>query len=331
MHRFVDETQIQIKAGNGGAGAVSFRHEKFVEFGGPDGGDGGRGGDVYFLASPSVPTLSHIRHDRKYYAGNGKSGRGQNKSGAKGKDLTIKLPLGTQLLDLVSQKVIHDFIDDEPFLAAEGGRGGKGNAFFKSSTRQSPRFAQSGEEREPLRYLLSLKLIADVGLVGLPNAGKSSLLKALTHANPRIAGYPFTTLSPNLGVMELSLYQKIHIADIPGIIEGAAKGIGLGISFLKHIERVKLLLLVLDVNSADVRAELEIIRKELDSYNPVLNKRPFLVVFNKIDLIEDLTFLQEWIASFYDEGIYPLAVSARKKQGLMELKEEIAKKLAGHL
>lgn len=325
MHRFVDETHIHLKAGNGGAGAVSFRREKFVEFGGPDGGNGGKGGNVYFQAFSSINTLSHIRHDRKYYAGNGKSGRGQNKTGADGKDLYIKLPIGTQLLHPYSHELVHDFVNEEPFLIAQGGRGGKGNAFFKSSTRRSPRFAQPGEECSSMQFLLSLKLIADVGLVGFPNAGKSSLLKVLTHASPQIANYPFTTLSPNLGVLDISVYQQIHIADIPGIIEGAAKGVGLGISFLKHIERVRLLLFVLDAANADVKTEMEILRKELDSYNPILNDRPFLVVFNKIDLIDDKDFLQEWLHSFHQEDIHPIAISTVTKEGLPELKQEIAK------
>lgn len=325
MHRFIDETHIHLKAGNGGAGAVSFRREKFVEFGGPDGGNGGKGGDVYFQAFSSINTLSHIRHDRKYYAGNGKSGRGQNKTGADGKDLYIKLPLGTQLLHPYSHELVHDFTNEEPFLIAEGGRGGKGNAFFKSSTRQSPRFAQPGEECQSMQFLLSLKLIADVGLVGFPNAGKSSLLKALTHASPQIANYPFTTLSPNLGVLDISVYQQVHLADIPGIIEGAAKGVGLGISFLKHIERVRLLLFVLDAANAHVKDELEILRKELDSYNPLLNERPFLVVFNKIDLIDDKDFLHEWLESFHKDEIYPIGISTVTKEGLPELKKAIAK------
>lgn len=324
MHRFVDETTIELKAGNGGPGAVSFRHEKYVEFGGPDGGNGGAGGNVYFEASSAINTLSHIRHDRKYYAGNGHAGGGQNKTGRDGKDLIIKLPLGAQLLNPLTHTLIHDFTDEKPFLIAKGGRGGKGNAFFKSSTRQSPRFSQPGEQREPQHFMLSLKLIADVGLVGFPNAGKSSLLKALTKANPQIANYPFTTLSPNLGVLDVSVYKKIHLADIPGIIEGAAKGVGLGISFLKHIERVNLILFVLDMTNALVKEELEILRTELDTYNPVLNKRPFLVVFNKIDLIDDKNFLAEWIDSFQAEGIHPIAVSALSGEGLDVLRKNIA-------
>ncbi len=326
MSRFVDETPIRVKAGNGGAGCISFLHEKFLEFGGPDGGDGGDGGDVYFVADPRVMALGHIRPERLYKAENGQPGMGNKCSGRRGQDLIIKVPFGTELIDPESGEVIHDFIDEEPFCAAKGGRGGKGNAFFANSVRQSPKFAQPGEETEERQFRLALKMIADVGLVGFPNAGKSTLLKSLTHANPKIAGYPFTTLTPNLGVMEHEAGQ-ITVADIPGILEGASRGYGLGLSFLKHIERVKLLVFVLDIATAHGTDELKILKSELSSYNKKLLQRPSLVVFNKADLVDDRQFLTDYIASFKAEGIDCLTVSAMTGEGLDLLKAEILRRL----
>lgn len=323
MHRFIDETPITIKAGNGGAGSVSFRHEKYLEFGGPDGGDGGAGGNVYFVPDGRVITLSHIRSNKVYRAGNGQPGQGRQKSGKKGSDLRIKVPFGTILYDAESGEVVHDFLDKEPYLAAEGGRGGKGNAFFKSSTRQAPRFAQPGESREPLEFSLELKLIADVGLVGFPNAGKSTLLKALTNANPRIANYPFTTLTPNLGVIDRNTLRPVTVADIPGILEGASHGIGLGISFLKHIERVSFLIFLLDVSTAYGEDDLQILKNELAVYNPELLQRPWMVVLNKIDEVDDREFLQEWISEM-PQATYPtLAISAQTGEGIQELRKVI--------
>lgn len=332
MHKFIDEAVIRVKAGHGGAGCVSFRHEKFIEKGGPDGGDGGDGGNIYIVADNRVMTLSHLRTNKTYKAANGRPGQGRLKSGGKGRDLTIKVPPGTQLIDPVSGMIINDFIaEDEPFLAAAGGRGGKGNAHFKSSVRQAPRFSQPGEDTTLLEFRLSLKMIADVGLVGFPNAGKSTLLKTLAGANPKIGAYPFTTLTPNLGVIEDEELEKLVIADIPGILEGASKGHGLGLSFLKHIERVRLLVYVLDLQTAHGPDELQILRNELETYNPEMPEKPYLVVFNKIDTIEDRDFLNEYLKSFKSEGISAIPVSAATGEGLEELKQKIISLYKNHL
>ena len=314
-----------MKAGNGGAGAVSFRTEKFIPMGGPDGGDGGKGGDIYVVADPRIINLSHFHSNRLYAAKNGSQGMGRNRNGKNGDDLFLKVPIGTSIYDEHGNLLV-DCINEEPYLLSEGARGGRGNAFFKSSTMQAPQFAQPGEQTEELQITLSLKMIADIGLVGLPNAGKSTLLKALTHAAPKIGNYPFTTLSPNLGTLEVSPAKTCVIADIPGIIEGASKGHGLGISFLKHIERVQLILFVLDVTMADVEAELAILRKELESYNPALNERPFLIVFNKCDLI-DPEFEKEWLDHFRKLNLDPIAISASQRRGLKELLEAIDRAL----
>ena len=302
---------------------MSFRHEKYIEFGGPDGGDGGAGGDIYFQPDARVLSLNHLRKDKLYKAQDGRAGQGQQKSGKKGQDLYIKVPVGCQVIDTETDEIIKDFIDEEPWVFLHGGRGGKGNAFFTSSTRQAPRFAQEGEDTEEHSVKLSLKLIADIGLVGFPNAGKSTLLKALTNANPKIGNYPFTTLSPNLGVIELNESQRALVADIPGILEGASKGHGLGLSFLKHIERVKILLFVLDISQANVDLELKILRDELHHYNEELLNRPCLVVLNKIDLVDDEEFLADWIRSIEKENHTVIGISAHDGTGLNLLLEKI--------
>ncbi|MCB1200173.1 MAG: GTPase ObgE [Leptospiraceae bacterium] len=328
MHRFVDEINIRIKAGDGGAGCVSFLHEKFLEFGGPDGGDGGDGGDVFIVADNRILTLSHLRENKLYKAQNGKPGMGSQCSGKRGRDLTLKVPFGTQLIDADSGDVVHDFLDTEVIRIATGARGGKGNAFFKSATRQAPRFAQPGETTEEHPYTLSLKLIADIGLVGFPNAGKSTLLKALTRANPRIASYPFTTISPNLGVIEDDVLGQILVADIPGILEGASKGYGLGLSFLKHIERVRLIVYVLDLGTSHLEEELRILQSELQTYNAELLSRPFLILLNKADLIEDREFLNEWVDSFRKLNVQPLTISALSGEGVSEIRETLRSMIA---
>lgn len=322
-HRFVDETIINIKAGNGGPGCVSFHHEKFKEFGGPDGGDGGKGGDVYLLPDSRVNTLNHIRHNKLYKAQNGLPGEGRNRTGRNGNDLVIKVPIGTQVFDETRSDLIADLTEEKPWLAATGARGGKGNAFFKSSTHQTPRFSQPGEDTRDLIFYLSLKMIADIGLVGFPNAGKSTLLRALTSANAKTGDYPFTTLEPNLGVLTLSNSKNVIMADIPGIIEGASRGQGLGLSFLKHIERVKVIIYVLDVTMSEVKDELGLLKNELREYNPELIQRPSIIVFNKTDRIKDKDFLKEWISSYEYSEKNTLTISALNKVGLKNLLDRI--------
>ncbi len=283
---FRDEVKIKVVAGKGGDGCVSFRREKFVPKGGPDGGDGGDGGSVYIKVNPNLKTLSHIYPNETFKAGNGKHGRGKSQSGAKGEDIFIEVPQGTEVIDAETNKTIADLVNpDDVVLVAKGGKGGRGNEFFKSPTNQTPMKAEKGKPGEKKTIILRLKIVADVGLVGLPNAGKSSLLSALTRANPKIASYPFTTLHPNLGVVKLYDSQLV-IADIPGLIEGAHEGKGLGIDFLKHIERTKAIAYVLDVIDSPEIA-FKTLQNELKSYPVDLTQKPYLIVLNKSDLIAE--------------------------------------------
>jgi len=285
MAKFTDTITIHIKAGDGGPGALSFRREKYAPKGGPDGGDGGRGGSVYFEADRRYYNLSHYLPDKVYRAQNGAHGRGRNMHGADGEDLIIPLPPGTQIINCDTDELMADLVEEgERFCAAKGGIGGKGNTFFKSSTHQTPRMAQKGMPGEELPVRLDLKLIADIGLVGLPNAGKSTLLSVLTAAKPKIADYPFTTLTPNLGILAFE-DRVVRIADIPGIIEGAHKGQGLGLSFLQHIERVRAVLYLIDVTGSDIAYTFELLRSELKSYNENLPLKPYYVLLTKSDLI----------------------------------------------
>ena len=297
--KFTDTIRIRVKAGRGGSGAVSFRREKYIPNGGPDGGDGGRGGDVFLEADRRYYNLSHLFKDRLYKAERGRQGEGQNRHGRDGNEIVIKVPPGTQITDAETGDFIADLIlENERYLVAQGGIGGKGNAFFKSATHQAPRFAQPGEPGDELTILLNLKLIADVGLVGLPNAGKSTLLSMVTNARPKIGDYPFTTLIPNLGVVEKKDGSVYKIADIPGIIEGAHKGSGLGLSFLQHIERVKVILYLIDVSEDDPLYNLKLLQSELKSYNENLLTRPYMVLLTKSDLVseEDVAEKLEYFA-----------------------------------
>lgn len=288
MAKFTDVISINIKAGNGGPGSVAFRKEKYIPYGGPDGGDGGKGGDVYVVADRRFYNLSHFFSDRVYKAGNGGHGSGANMHGKDGEDLVIKVPPGTVVMNADTNEIIVDLLEEDiPFKIAEGGIGGRGNAFFKSATHQTPRFAQTGIPGEELIVNLNLKLIADIGLVGLPNAGKSSLLGAITNANPKVGDYPFTTLTPNLGVVEYSDSVVYKIADIPGIIEGAHLGHGLGLSFLQHIERVKCILYIIDCSEQDLKYTLDLLKSELTTYNPELLNRKSKIILSKIDLIDE--------------------------------------------
>lgn len=324
---FKDEVEIFVKAGNGGKGAVSFRREKYVPKGGPDGGNGGDGGNVIIKVNPQLRTLAHIHNRQKFRAGNGESGGSSLKNGANGEDIIIEVPQGTLVYEMPSRTLLADLKEENDFfVVAKGGKGGKGNAYFKSPTNQTPYYAQPGLPGEEKVLLLELKMIAHVGLVGYPNAGKSTLISKITNARPRIADYPFTTLQPNLGVMTLDdAYTSILIADIPGIIEDASKGRGLGIKFLKHIERTKLIVYVLDITDDPIK-RFDILRRELREYSELLYNREFIIVLNKIDMFDDLIErekIKQELLKFSD-GVY--LISALTGENLKELKIAIFKK-----
>ena len=285
--KFLDQAKIYIKAGNGGSGSASFRREKFVEYGGPDGGDGGDGGSIIVQSDRNLNTLIDFRYAQHFKAQHGKPGSKRNKTGANGEDLILKVPLGTQLFEEDNNTLIYDFTKNkEKYLVASGGKGGLGNVRFKSSTNRAPRKKTNGKLGEEFWIWLQLKVIADIGIIGKPNAGKSSLLAALTRAKPKIANYPFTTINPNLGV---SYYagKEITLADIPGLVEGAHKGIGLGDKFLRHIERCKILLHLIDLSEDDLLNSYKKIKSELSNYDKDLIKKKEIIFFNKSDLLDD--------------------------------------------
>ncbi len=285
--KFLDQVKIYVKAGNGGSGSPSFRREKFVEFGGPDGGDGGKGGSVIFISERNLNTLIDYRYQQHFKAERGKDGSGKNKTGKGGEDLYLKVPLGTQVFEEDNKTLIYDFKSQkEEFLVASGGKGGFGNTRFKSSTNRAPKKFTKGGQGEEFWIWLQLKTIADIGIIGLPNAGKSSLLASMTSANPKIANYKFTTINPNLGVASYD-DKEVTLADIPGLIEGAHTGTGLGIKFLKHIERCKTLLHLIDITEDDLFISYNQVRKELSKYSKDLVKKKEIVVLNKTDLIDE--------------------------------------------
>jgi len=284
---FIDYAEIEISAGKGGPGCVSFRREKFIPKGGPDGGDGGRGGDIILKADSNLTTLLDFRYRKKYQAPNGRPGEGGLKSGKSGQAITINVPAGTIVKNTETGQPLADLTEPgQTFIAARGGRGGRGNNHFKSAEKKSPRYAEEGRPGQKLKLSLELKLLADVGLVGLPNAGKSTTLARFSAARPKIADYPFTTLSPNLGIVKIREFKSFVMADIPGIIDGASAGKGLGLQFLKHIQRTRIILYLVDINDTAIESTLEILRKELGDFDPGLTKRPTLIVLNKVDLIE---------------------------------------------
>jgi GTP-binding protein len=287
MLRFVDLCEIYVRAGDGGAGCVSFRTEKYVPFGGPDGGDGGKGGDVILEVDSNLNTLRDFVNRRRFVAPSGKRGEGGKRTGESGNDLRIKVPPGTVVREMGSDDILVDLSSaGDEAVVCRGGKGGRGNVRFKSPTNQAPRRADSGRPGKERHLLLELKLVADVGLVGYPNAGKSTLLAALSDARPKIAAYPFTTLSPNLGVVSAPKYTTFTVADIPGIIEGASEGKGLGIQFLRHIQRVRVLCYVLDVSQSNYEEHFASLKEELGSYDPSLLARSEMILFNKIDLLD---------------------------------------------
>jgi len=311
---FIDYTQIDISAGNGGSGAVSFRREKFIPKGGPDGGDGGRGGHVIFKVDTNLHTLQDIRYRRRYEAENGHPGRGSNKTGKNGKDVVILVPAGSVIRKKGSKDIIIDLtVNGQNYIICNGGQGGKGNARFKTSTKQAPRKAQPGVEGESGIFEIELKVLADVGLVGLPNAGKSTLLSSISSARPKVAEYPFTTLKPNLGIVKYGEYESFVMADIPGLIEGASLGKGLGHQFLRHIERNRIHIYLIDCMEENPYDVYNILKNELKNFNEDLIKKPSLICRTKSDLKQELS--PQW--SDFNEQIYD--ISSLTKEGVDQL------------
>ena len=328
---FTDYAKIIIKSGNGGDGAITFRREKYVAAGGPDGGDGGRGGSVYFRVDPNANTLIDFRYSKKFKAQNGENGSGGNKYGRSGEDLYIDVPLGTIIKDAETGKVVADLSkENQVELVLNGGRGGKGNSHFATATRQVPRFAQAGEDGEEKEVILELKLLADVGLLGFPNVGKSTFLSVVTDAKPKIANYHFTTIEPNLGVVKTKNGDSFVIADIPGIIEGASEGVGLGIQFLRHVERTRLLLHVIDVSGVEGRNPVEdfyTINEELKKYSEKLSTRKQIIVANKIDIMQDDKGLKELEALAKKENLELYKISGVTGEGVTELLNRVSEVL----
>ena len=328
---FIDKARITVRAGNGGNGAVAFHREKYVAAGGPDGGDGGKGGSIILQVDDNMSTLMDFRYKRKYTAPNGVDGSGSRKSGKDGGDLVIRVPRGTVVRDTETNEIIHDMSDAEPFVLARGGRGGWGNQHFATPTRQVPRFAKAGYPGESREVVLELKLLADVGLVGFPNVGKSTLLSVVSRAQPKIANYHFTTLFPNLGVVYVEEGVSFVMADIPGIIEGAADGAGLGHDFLRHIDRCRLLIHVVDVSGSEGRdpvEDFETINAELKQYSPELASRKMIVAANKTDIMADPALLDKFRAHVEGLGLELFEISAAAHQGTRELVKKAAQELA---
>ena len=328
---FIDTAKINIKAGNGGNGSVSFHREKYVAAGGPDGGDGGRGGNVVFVADSNLSTLMDFRYKRKYAAQNGEDGRAARCSGKNAPDLIIRVPRGTLVRDAQSGLVIADISGDEPVVVARGGRGGWGNVHFATPTRQIPKFAKPGGKGEELEVRLELKLIADVGLVGFPNVGKSTIISVISAAKPKIANYHFTTLSPVLGVVRVGPEASFVAADIPGLIEGAADGVGLGHDFLRHVDRCRLLIHIVDVSGSEGRdpvEDFETINAELKEYSPALASRKMIVAANKTDLLADRTLVEKLRTHVEAKGLRFFELSAATHQGVRELMKAAAGELA---
>ena len=328
---FTDYAKIIIKSGDGGNGAVSFRREKYVAAGGPDGGDGGRGGSIYFIVDPDSNTLVDFRFKKKFKAENGKNGEGARRYGKSGEDLYVKVPIGTLIKDAETGKIIADLSHKgQKELILPGGRGGKGNSHFATSTRQAPRFSQDGEKGIEKEVILELKLLADVGLIGFPNVGKSTFLSKTTSATPKIADYQFTTLEPNLGVVKNDYGESFVIADIPGIIEGASNGTGLGLQFLRHIERTRLLLHVIDVSGIEGRNpvdDFKTINEELKSYSEKLSKRKQIIVANKIDSMQDENLYNDLEKLAKENNMEIFKISAVTGEGISELLKRVSQVL----
>ena len=320
---FIDHSIIELFAGKGGAGSKSFRREKYVSKGGPDGGDGGRGGNIIVIGDNNLNTLKDIRYSKIYKAKNGTPGSSSKKTGKNGEDVIIRIPIGTLIKNISSGEIVADIIENnQKYIVCKGGKGGLGNVHYKSSTQQSPRYAQKGIEGESGKYEFELKILADVGLVGLPNAGKSTLLSVLSKARPKIADYPFTTLDPHLGIVKSGEYKSFLMADIPGLIKGAGKGKGLGHKFLKHIERNKILLMLIDGNDTDPISTFGSLKNELKTYNKNMLLKPIYLIRTKGDILEKIDY-SKW------ESIpeYLMEISSVTKKGLTDLVKEISKRL----
>ncbi len=329
--KFVDEARIHVKAGDGGNGCVSFRREKFIPRGGPNGGDGGKGGDVILQADAQLTTLLDLTYPRQFRAPKGSHGKGKDQTGKDGKDLVIRVPVGTLIRDDQTDEVLQDFLfDAQRFVAAEGGRGGRGNARFATSTHRAPRRAEKGEKGVERALRLELKLLADVGLIGYPNVGKSTLLSRISSARPKIADYPFTTLVPNLGVVSPEGRRPFVVADIPGLIEGASEGAGLGLTFLRHVERTRLLIHLLDISegpSRDAVRDFLALSDELKAYDPLLQKRKQLVALNKIDLPPVRERAEDLRREFERLGHRLYVISGQTGEGVKELMEAVFRTL----
>ena len=328
---FIDRAKITVRAGHGGGGVTAFRREKFIPKGGPSGGDGGRGGDVWLEADEGFNTLLHLRYNPEHKAERGRHGEGSNRHGKDGEDVTIKVPVGTQVFDTETGELLFDFTEaGQRLKAAKGGRGGFGNAHFTTSTNRAPRYHQDGGEGEERELQLELKLIADVGLVGFPNAGKSTLISVISAAKPKIADYPFTTLEPNLGVVDVGEFKTFVVADIPGLIEGAHEGAGLGDRFLRHVERTKLILHLVDVSSLSGRdpvEDYEIINRELKNYNKDLAERPQIVVATKLDILEESERLERLRERAKKDGKLFFEISSAANINVREMVLKVAQAL----
>ena len=325
--KFIDKAKIFVKGGDGGRGCVAFRRERFVPFGGPAGGNGGKGGNVIIQADERLQTLMDYKYKRHYKAKNGQPGSGSNKHGKSAEDLILKVPVGTVIKDANTGEIIADLTKHgQSVIVAKGGKGGRGNAAFKSPTNQTPDYAEEGEKGEEKWIELELKLLADVGIIGFPNAGKSTLISTLSHAKPKIADYPFTTLTPVLGVLQLDIGDSITLADIPGLIEGASQGAGLGHEFLRHIERTKFLIHMIDISDFTDKDPIEafnLINKELSNYSPKLLEKPQIIVGNKIDILSDKSLIKK-LKDYFNEKGYPfIPVSLATKEGVDELINKI--------
>jgi GTP-binding protein len=329
--KFVDEVRIHVKAGNGGNGCVSFRRERFVPRGGPNGGDGGKGGDVILQADAQLSTLLDLTYPKQFVAQRGTHGKGKDQAGSGGEDLIIRVPVGTLVLDAQGGEVLQDLLfDGQRFVAARGGRGGRGNARFATATHRAPRHAEKGEKGEECWLRLELKLLADVGLIGYPNVGKSTLLSKISSARPKIADYPFTTLAPNLGVVTRGEGQSFVVADIPGLIEGASRGAGLGLTFLRHVERTRLLIHVLDISEGSSKnpvRDFQVLNQELNAYHPSLREKTQIVALSKIDVPSVREGARDVEIQFEKVGCRLFLISGKTGEGVENLMEVVAQAL----